>query len=154
MNFRYTINTATEKQILAHLKRCNDNFSPPLNERVVLHEYSNKIFEKSITFEAWEKGSLIGLVSAYFNDKENRTGFITNVSTNNKYKRRGIATKLLNMCINYAQQHNFAEIDLEVAQNNNTAIQLYEINGFYHYKNGSNCILMKYRVNEKGTYEQ
>ena len=109
MNLDYTIKTATEEQIFSHLHGCNDSFITPLNERVELHEYSKKIFDKSMTFEAWENKFLVGLVSAYFNDNENSFGYITNVSTTKKFTGKGIASILLKNCIEYAKQHNFAK---------------------------------------------
>lgn len=119
------IKTATMKDILTHLKECNDNFYPPLNKRVNLEEYSRKIYEKSVTFEAWKEVYLVGLVSIYFNNDTDRSAYITNVSVLKSFMGLGVASELLRQCIQYAVIENFVEIKLEVHKESNHAINLY-----------------------------
>jgi ribosomal protein S18 acetylase RimI-like enzyme len=121
----YKIKTATVKEILAHLKECNNNFSPPLAERVNVDAYSRKLYEKSVTFEAWEGRCLAGLLAAYFNDSTDCSVFITNVSVLKDFMGLGIASELLRECIEYAIKENFREIKLEVNKENSYAIGLY-----------------------------
>ena len=143
MNIQYKTKTATEEEIFSHLIECNDNFRPPLDEKVNIQEYSNKLFEKSLTFEAWTGQTLIGLVAAYFNDLKNYSGYITNVSVVRKYTGKGIASELLNICIEYAIKNNFKEIILEVAKEGNNAIHLYKNFGFLKFKSKGDVLLMK-----------
>ncbi len=146
MILTYKIKTATEDVILTHLKECNYDFIPPLSDRVDLQEYSKKIFERSVTFEAWEKQILVGLISGYFNNTIKKIGYITNVSLMKKYMGLGIATKLLSMCINYTMQNNYKIIHLEVSKNNNRAIHLYEKFGFRIIKNYEDNIIMNLEI--------
>ena len=76
---KYEIKKAGEKDIIEHLRECNDSFIPPLSDRVELVTYSKKLFEKAVTFEAWEKKKLIGLLAIYLNDEEIESAYITNV---------------------------------------------------------------------------
>ncbi len=117
-----------------------------MDERVNIEEYSKKLFDNSVTFEAWVDNILIGLAAAYFNDAENHSGYITNVSITKDYKESGIASELMNMCIRYAKQYNFKEIKLEVHKDSSTAIHLFKIFGFFDYKNKDDFMLMKLRV--------
>jgi len=143
----FRIKTATEKDILEHLTECNNTFIPILSERLNLSQYANKIFEKSITFEAWEKDNLIGLIAAYFNDYENRKGFITNVSLIKSYLGRGIASVLLKNCVKYAKQNNFNIILLEVNIYNEPAIRLYKKFGFIEQNKTNELLSLKLIVN-------
>lgn len=127
---KYKIKTATKQEICSHLKECSDHFEPPLAQRVDIQEYSERIFCKSVTFEAWVSGTLVGLLAAYFNDMENHLGYVTNVSTIKNYRNSGIGSKLMAMCIKYAKQHYFSGIKLEVAHRNVSAIRLYDKFGF------------------------
>jgi GNAT superfamily N-acetyltransferase len=129
-NIKYDIKTASEKEIYSHLVECKNNFCPPLDEKVNIQEYSKKIFDKSVTFEAWIDRFLIGLLAAYLNDMENHAGYITTVSVTKDYMGVGISSKLLNMCIMYAKRYKFKEITLEVGENNLPAFHLYEKFGF------------------------
>jgi ribosomal protein S18 acetylase RimI-like enzyme len=140
---KYKTKTATVKEIYSHLKECNYNSYPHLDERVNVKEYSIKLFDKSVTFEAWVDNILVGLVATYFNDMENRSGYITNVSITKNYMGLGIASELMNMCIRYASQYNFKEIELEVYKDNNPAILLYKKYGFMDCKNRGDFVLMK-----------
>ena len=143
---KYKTKTATEEEIYSHLKECNDNFCPQLDERVNIEEYSKKLFDNSVTFEAWVDNILIGLVAAYFNDAENHSGYITNVSITKDYKESGIASELMNMCIRYAKQCKVKEIKLEVHKDNSPAIHLYNKFGFVDCKNKDDFMLMKLGV--------
>jgi ribosomal protein S18 acetylase RimI-like enzyme len=122
---KYKIKKSTETDIRLHLEECNKNFTPPLSDRINITEYSKKLFDKSITFEAWKNNKLTGLIGAYFN-QTNQSAFITNVSVLKEFMGLGIASELLGQCIEYASQNNINEIQLEVNQNNNHAIDFYK----------------------------
>lgn len=145
---KYKTKTATEEEIYSHLKECNDNFCPQLDERVNIEEYSKKLFDRSVTFEAWVDNILIGLAAAYFNDAENHSGYITNVSITKDYMESGIASELMNMCIRYAKQYKVKEIKLEVFKDNSPAIHLYKRFGFMNFTNKDDFMLMKLGVSK------
>ena len=142
----YKIKTATFNDVFHHLAKCNENFIPVLNEKVDITAYSRKIAKNSITFEAWINDELTGLMAAYFNDEKRQTGFITNVSTIKKYSGKGIASKLMEMCISYGIQHQFSEIALEVFHNNKSAIQLYKKYNFYQTGDKDDLMIMKKKL--------
>lgn len=125
----YKKNTSTAEQVSRHLKRCNDNFVPSLDKKVDIKLYAEKIITYAVRFEAWEGEELVGLVATYFND-ENRTSFITNVSTIPQHSGKGIASQLMMECISFATTNHFREITLRVAQHNVNAIGLYSKFGF------------------------
>ncbi len=126
----YKIKTATGKDVCGHLEKCKEAFTPALDKKVNIAEYSKKIVENSITFEAWANKELAGMIAAYFNDKKNYTGFITNVSLISEYAGKGIASRLLENCIRFAKDKGFKEIVLEVNAASLPAIKLYTKNHF------------------------
>jgi len=121
----YKTKTASEKDIQNHLLECNDSFIPPLSSRVSIEEYSKKIADRAVTFEAWVNETLIGLIATYFNE-EGQFGHITSVSVSKKFMGAGIASQLLKKCIDYASQNKFKEIKLEVNKDNTPAINFYK----------------------------
>jgi len=143
MNLTYQIKTASAEEILIHLKSCNKDFDPPLEKKVDLRDYAEKLAERSVSFEAWNGNELVGLVAAYLNDVENKIGYITSVSVLKKYYGKGIANELMKNCINYAMQQNFEEIQLEVSQNSQGAIQLYKKFNFYQVGQEDQMVKMK-----------
>jgi len=122
-SIRYGIKTATENEIFLHLTACSDSFVPPLAQRVNIIEYAQKIFEKSVTIEAWAGQLLVGLIAVYFNVVD--SAFITNVSVLKEFSGYGIASKMMDMCIENARTNNFHAITLEVDKYNKVAIRLY-----------------------------
>jgi ribosomal protein S18 acetylase RimI-like enzyme len=137
---------AEKKAILMHLTECNDSFVPPLNERTDLNNYSNKIVEKAITFEAWNADLLIGLIAAYFNNADSPSAFITNVSVVKKFKGMGIATTLLKNCIDYSINNNCFEIYLEVNKENIPAINFYKKNNFTQIATKEDNLVLKLAI--------
>jgi len=123
--FSFRTNTANAAHISAHLRSCSEQFNPPLHQKVDIDAYSAKLAEYAVLFEAWDEDLLVGLVAAYYNDKVNRTGFITNVSTMRQYAGKGIASALLVSCIQYGQQQDFRTLQLEVNPQSHSAINLY-----------------------------
>ena len=76
----YCINRASEAEIAAHLRICNNGFVPPLSGRGNIGSYAHKITGKAQCFEAWANGELAGLVAAYCNAPERGAAFVTSVS--------------------------------------------------------------------------
>lgn len=126
----YLSNKATRAEIAEHLKRCDANFVPPLSGRVEIDAYAQKIAGKTTRFEAWLGDTLIGLVAAYCNDQENRIAYITSVSVLKAWTSKGIATRLVNQCVEYAKVAGMRQVSLEVGSGDTPAIKLYEKSGF------------------------
>lgn len=147
MEIIYKIKTASILEILAHLKECSDNFHPPLVERTNLEEYSRKLLEKSVTFEAWNEDILVGLLAVYFSQNADHSAFITNVSVLKKFMGMGIASELLGQCIQYAAGKKIMEIKLEVNRGSVHAIYLY---GKFKFVNDGvidESVKMKLKIN-------
>ena len=143
MSLKYAEGMASEQEIYSHLMECNENFIPHLEKKVNIHEYSNKIFQKAVTFEAWSADTLVGLVAAYFNIPDGQSGYITSVSIIRAYMGKGIASILINNCIDYAKKNNFRSISLEVAKANQQAINLYRKFRFQEFDDKHTSIFMK-----------
>jgi len=139
----YRTKSASEEQIFGHLNECSTYFVPELNAVVNVGEYSKKIFQKSVTFEAWNDGRLAGLVAVYCNDSETRAAYITSVSVVREFLGAGVGSKLLGMCISYVKLNRFIEIVLEVNVMNAPAVKLYQKYGFAIFENKGSSTLMK-----------
>jgi len=126
----YLLNRASIIEIAEHLSCCDADFVPPLGARVEIKNYAKKIVSNATRFEAWLDGTLIGLVAAYDNDQENRITYITSVSVLRAWMGNGIGACLVNKCIEHAVASGMRQISLEVASGNESAIRLYEKNGF------------------------
>ncbi len=124
------LNKASESEIADHLLCCDAEFVPPLSGRVEISAYAKKIASKAIRFEAWAEGVLVGLLVVYCNDRERQSAYITSVSVLREWMRRGIASDLIEQCIEHVKELGFGRIELEVDSENVGAIKLYREKGF------------------------
>lgn len=138
------IGKTSSGDIKKHLLRCSDTFIPPLASRVNIDEYSDKLSEKAVTFSAFDGEELVGLVAAYFSMTPEGEAFISNVSVTGEYAGTGLANELLDLCINYAREHHFSGIVLEVAEINGRAVRFYENHGFITLSKNGDQLRMKY----------
>lgn len=127
MEFKY--NTASAQYIALHLRDGESAYVEHLLARVNIEQYAIKIKKFAHCFEAWDNERLIGLVAVYINSEERR-GYITNVTVLPAWQSRGIASRLLQACINYVDDAGIQEIGLEVASQSVRAQELYLKHGF------------------------
>lgn len=144
-------NRATEEQIALHLLLCDARFVPPLSSRVEIKAYAHKICLNGLRFEAWTKGSLVGLVAMYCNRLQKCQAYITNVSVvlGATPPSAHIASKLLERGIGYLSNHQFEQVDLEVDRDNHRAVRLYERHGFVTKATSGNTLLMRLELERR-----
>lgn len=141
----YTENKSNPLNIQEHLLLCDKSFKPRLSKKVNIKDYSQKLFEKSHRFEAWDKEVLIGLIAVYINDPDKKAVFITNVSIMDGYKGKGAASTLMKNVISKTRELGFVDIQLEVSNNNEEAIGLYKKFNFtvFHETPKSSFMVLK-----------
>ena len=125
----FSVDRSDAVTILDHLRQCDGSFAPALSSRVDLDAYSRKLQQRATRWEAWTGGSLVGLVAAYLN-RDNKTGFVTNVSVLSSFHGRGLGRQLLDGCIKDAWAANMNELRLDVSPLAAAAVHLYARAGF------------------------
>jgi ribosomal protein S18 acetylase RimI-like enzyme len=143
IHIEYKLNSANPSDISTHLKVCDNQFVPVLSSRINIHEYSSKLFDKAVTFEAWYQNELVGLIAVYFSNVESGEAFISNVSVVDRFNGQGIAKRMLENCILYAQQNNFNSLILEVNKLNLVAINFYQRNLFSEFEANFDSLFLK-----------
>ena len=114
----------------------------PLANKVEIENYTNKVFKYATIFVASQNENIIGINIVYFNDYENKRGYITYIYVNEDYRGQGLGWQLLNTAIEYGRKHSFTSIALEVRKDNNKAKCLYEKNGFKIYQDAGKSYYM------------
>lgn len=135
--------TAGVQDIYHHLMDVSGNFIPPLADRVDLEQYSQKIYAKAVTYEAWSEDRLVGLVAAYLPVELDKPVFVTNVSVIREFMGQGISYKLMSACVQDAVGLNFACIELEVNVKSVPAVGLYQKLGFEIAERVDNLLRMR-----------
>jgi ribosomal protein S18 acetylase RimI-like enzyme len=144
----YKNDQSNRQDIFAHLLACDSTFSPPLSSRVSIAEYSAKLAESAERSEAWLGTRLVGLVAAYCNATDKQTAFVTNVSVDPAFQRKGIARTLLGNTIDNAQRLGFRQLLLEVDKRANGALKLYADLGFVPVREKDMKIVMSKKLEE------
>lgn len=139
----FSTNKSNLEQISSHLYKCDTQFSPRLSTQVNLDDYAKKIFHNAIRHEAWLDENLIGLIAIYYNIFDQKFGYITNISIQNKHSRNQIASTLLKTAINDAKANNLKKIELQVHKSNIPALALYKKFSFLKANEKENILLLK-----------
>lgn len=147
LNIQYSINKSNLLQIIDHLTACDSSFVPALSAQVKLEQYSHKIIENAIRFEAFSNNQLVGIIACYLNDYKRQIGFITTVSVISSCNGKGIAKQLLAMLMQYAAENNFNTICLEVNKLNLPALSLYRRVGFVLANEKQDVLQMTIQIN-------
>lgn len=138
-------NRATATEVAAHLRACADNFVPPLAQRVDIDAYAGKLVANAERFEAWAGGELVGLVAAYCNNAT-VTAFVSNVSVSTAWQGRGLASRLMQACIEHVRRCGLERIELEVDRQNAAAEALYKKHGFAAARAGEHTRILQLAV--------
>lgn len=120
---------AESAQIAEHLRRCDPFFVPSLSARVDIDAYAAKLAAKALRLESWDHGRLVGL-AAYYVGEPGGTAFLSNLSVDPTWQRRGLASALLAASTEQARALGLAGFELEVGVENQAAVALYERHGF------------------------
>ena len=140
---KFLLNNAVEENIVEHLRACDADFVPPLSTKVDVLKYAHKLVSSAIRFEAWAAGRMVGLVAVYCNDQENGIAYISNVSVLREWTRKGIAKKLIKLCIEHVASLGLMQIRLEVTESNFPAVNLYEQIGFVEMNANPPLVVME-----------
>lgn len=144
----YEINKSKKKDICQHLNACDFSFVPALSERVSIDNYSKKLCENAMRFEAWHNKELVGLIALYCVLSDVKSAYITNFSILPSFQGKGVASSLANYCFDFLYFKSFEYIRLEVNKKNKIAIDFYHKTGFYIYF--ENELALEMRVYLKG----
>ena len=105
------------KDIVELEKQC---FSEPWSENALAEELDNNC---AVFFIAIINNKLAGYMGMHNICSQ---GYITNIAVFEQYRKKGIASSLIEKIINYAVNNNMEFISLEVRKSNIPAISLYD----------------------------
>jgi ribosomal protein S18 acetylase RimI-like enzyme len=126
----------TEEEQIAYVEARNEAFS---NMPVTLEDWRHFLFsvvgDSGTTVAAFEEDKVVGAVSAYWSDAENRlygreAGWTENVFVRAPWREKGIADSMLSMALAYLKEHGLKEAQLDPGASNQRAIRVYERLGY------------------------
>ncbi|MBE6961322.1 MAG: ribosomal-protein-alanine N-acetyltransferase [Ruminococcaceae bacterium] len=123
MHVRIVPMTADHLDEVAELERIC--FSAPWSRNMLAEELDNALSAMLVALD--DSGRVVGYAGVQVILDE---GYITNVAVRPECRRQGIAGKLLDVFLNFAQGNKLAFLTLEVRASNEAAIILYGRHGF------------------------
>ena len=100
-------------------------FSRPWSKRMLAEELENQCAAFLVAED--ENGTVLGYAGLLVMLDE---GYITNVAVFPEYRRLGVAAKIIEVYMNFAEANDLAFLTLEVRPSNEAAIALYRRFGF------------------------
>lgn len=116
------------ERIQVFLAKVNDEYRPPLNAKVNLHTYAEKILENAVLFVEENGIDIVGMVVLYCNDEKGKRAYIPLVGVLPAWQRRGIAGRLMWEAIAYVKQKGYKVLGIH--SNNMVAVKMYGKLGF------------------------
>ena len=110
---------------LAHI---NNEYNPPLDTKVELRQYAEKILNNAILLVEMIDENVVGMVVLYCNDENTKKAYIPLVGVLPTYQHRGIASKLMKEAIAFVRVQGYKLIGIH--SNNMVAVHLYSKLGF------------------------
>ena len=141
--------TASDVNSVCEIER--ECFTRPWNEQNFLDSLNNGC---SVFFVSVDGGIITGFIGA---DNVGGEVYISNVAVREKFRKRGIASALIDAMNSYCIDHNAEFITLEVRVSNTPAVNLYKKSGFenlgrrknfYSAPNEDAFIMTKYFLKE------
>lgn len=119
----------SEKIILSFLKNIDNDFIPALSSRVNLFTYSKKLNLNARHLCFFDKNSLIGIASFYFNRYPDDS-YWTFFAVDKNYRKLGIGIQLEEALINYCIINETKAIRGEARADNKRLIAMHKSFGF------------------------
>lgn len=116
------------ESIYTFLVEINDEYNPPLDAKVDLHQYAEKILDNAVLFVEDDNSKIVGMVVLYCNDINGEKAYIPLVGVLPAYRRWGIAKKLMLEAISYVNSKEFKVVGIH--SNNPIAVKAYCDLGF------------------------
>ena len=118
------------ERIKAFLYHISDEFPISLTEKTDISSYVDKVLNFGVILLAEENGEIAGINMMYANDAERKLSWISTLGVDIKYRRKGVAMKLLRLAEEKAFWNGMSYLVLYVHKANNVAISAYKKFGF------------------------
>ena len=115
-------------KIFIFLVHINSAYNPPLDAKVDLRQYAEKILNNAILLVDVVGEDIVGMVVLYCNDENTKKAYIPLVGVLPVYQHRGIASRLMKGAIAFVREQGYKLIGIH--SNNMVAVHLYSKLGF------------------------
>lgn len=115
-------------KVQVFLSKINNEYRPPLDVKVDLRDYAEKILEHALLFVEESGIDIVGMVVLYCNNEREKKAYIPLVGVLPAYQRCGIAGRLMQEAIVHVRQQGYKVLGIH--SNNMVAVKMYTKLGF------------------------
>lgn len=119
-----------KNDIYEFLKTIDKDFPIPISNKTNLGLFSEKLYQKATLCIHKEEGRIVGMVAGYTEDLINNMAYICIVGVLNKYRGKGIASKLVNDFVEICKNKGIKAVHLYTHKSNLSALAMYRKIGF------------------------
>ena len=120
-------------EISDFFKEHDNDYFEKLSDRVDIDEYSEKLLENSVQFTLRDKVDLIGLSPCYFNNIEEKVGYISSLTIKNGFRGKKLGSKMIKQISLYAKNRGFSTVLVKIHFDNEISHRFYLKNGFFDF---------------------
>ena len=138
-----------ESMLYDFLVKGDGDFPEPLSNRVDLRDYAKKLYNNAVIIAELRDNQIVGIFAGYINDEIKKEAYVTFVNVLNKYRRNGIAKKILLEFIEVVSTHD-SDIQLNDMYSiyyGDTLLNITDMNGNSDIvlKKGQSVVIWNYR---------
>ena len=126
MEFRYSEKKISFEDFFAFLQAVEQDFVPPLLDRIDINAYYKKVNEYATMGECYCQDELVGLIISYDNDIESCKGYTTFCAVRGDFRGNNIAGMLLERACSHAKAQGMHVMGLHTYIRRNSKEVLYE----------------------------
>ncbi len=115
------------------LKKADKLFPVPLSEKVNLHEYAVKLFEKATLCSFTVNGDIVGLAGGYTENTTDNLAYLSLLCVLPEFQGKGIGYNLVNRFINISESKKLRGVHLYAVKTNLPAMKMYNKMGFEEF---------------------
>ncbi len=132
-NLKFTIKELSILEISDFFKEHDNDYFEKLSDRVDIDDYSEKLLENSVQFTLWDNVNLIGLSPCYFNNVDEKIGYISSLTIKNGFRGKKLGSKMISQIKAYAQLRNFNSVVVKIHYANAISHNFYQKNDFIDF---------------------
>ena len=129
-------------RIYQYLVDVDEDFTPPLSERVEIKRYAEKLSSNAINVFVSINTQDIAHAAFYANDMSQSRAFLTSISVKSAARGRGVSDALMKDILLRSMKAGMTEIFLEVDATNTGAIRFYRKVGFEFSKGSDSTMFL------------
>ena len=133
INKQFKIEELSILEISDFFKEHDNDYFEKLSDRVDINEYSEKLLESSVQFTLRNDVDLIGLSPCYFNNVEEKIGYISSLTIKDGYRGKKLGSEMIKKIVQYAKTRQFNTVMVKIHYDNHISHNFYIKNGFFDF---------------------